>query len=128
MVEVIARNTGAAVGVQGAEAARQLGLTTQVPSKTIFLTTGPSRNVMVGEVHIQLKHVAPRKLTLAGTPAGIALTALWYMGKSQVNPEVIAVIANKLTSQEFENLRSAKSVMPAWMTDAFYRYEQKQCG
>jgi len=77
----------------------------------------------MGGTVIKLKHVAPRKLALAGRPAGTALVALWYLGKGQVNRKVIATIADKLPKEEFEVLRGAQSAMPAWMTDAFYRYE-----
>lgn len=124
VAKAIAGATGAVVEVQGAEAARLLGLTTQVPSKPVFHTTGPSRRFCLGEIEVELKHVAARKLALAGRPAGIALSALWYLGKSETTTETVHKLAERLPAEEFEVLRAAMSVMPAWMIDAFHHYER----
>src|SRR5262245_14325576 len=44
----IARSTGSVLAVPGAQAANQLGLSTQVPAGLLYLTDGPSRRVPVG--------------------------------------------------------------------------------
>ncbi len=124
IAETLARSTGAVVQPHGAQAASRLGFTTQVPVKPVFWTSGPSRHLKAGNLTIELRHTAARKLALAGRPAGEALAALWYLGKESVTPEVIAVIRHKLPPKEFEALRHARSRMPAWMSDAFYRYER----
>jgi hypothetical protein len=126
VAQAIARNSGAVVGVHGAEALRRFGLSTQVPAQPVFYTTGPSRRFELGQMEVTLKHVAPRKLALAGRPAGLALSALWYLGKGGVTPEVIETIARKLEPEELRKLREAKAVMPAWMSDAFHRYDERR--
>ncbi len=126
VAEAIGRATGNKVGIHGAEAARQLGLTTQVPTRPVFYTTGPTRRFKLGKTEITLKHVAPRKLYLGNRPAGIALSALWYIGKGKVTQSVIENIEKNLSTEEFEELTCARSVMPAWMADAFYYFEQGQ--
>ena len=68
------------IQVQGAEAARLLGLTTQMPLQAVFYTSGPNRKLKLGNLLLTLKHVAQRKLALAGKPSGLALSALWYLG------------------------------------------------
>jgi hypothetical protein len=113
------------VQVHGAEAARQFGFTTQVPTTPLFYTSGSNRRFRVGNLRVKLKHVSARKLTFAGTPAGNALSALWYVGKENISDGLIEKIKEKLTASEFEKLKAAKSIMPAWMADAFYRYEQQ---
>ena len=57
-----------------------------------------------------------RRLQFAGETTGIALSALWYLGKDNVNPETVAAIKSALTPVEFEKLRSAHT--PAWMARA----------
>ncbi len=123
VAEAIAKETGAVIQVQGAEAARRMGFSTQVPTHPIFHTSGPSRRLYLGQMEITLKHTSPRKLALTGRPAGIALTALWYLGKNSVTVETIERIHTQLASEEFEALRSAAPSMPAWMHDAFIKYE-----
>lgn len=70
VVESMARYADTKWEVQGAEAARRLGLSTQVPMKAIFWTTGPSRSLVIGRLPVELKHVSARKLVLAGRPRG----------------------------------------------------------
>ncbi len=124
VAETIAKTTGSIVQVHGAEAALRLELTTQVPTQPVFSTSGPSKRIRVGKMEIRLQHVCQRKLALAGRPAGLALAAMWYLGKTEVTPSLIEKIRHKLAPSEFEALRSATSAMPAWMSDAFFQNER----
>ena len=122
VAETIARSTGAIIQVHGAEAARRLGLTTQVPTQSVFTTSGPSKRIRVGNMEIRLQHVCQRKLAMAGRPAGLALAAMWYLGRTEVTPSLIEKIRRKLSDNEFDVLKSATSMMPSWMSDAFLRH------
>jgi hypothetical protein len=124
VVEAVAKAKGATVQIHGAEAARRFELTTQAPTQPVFYTTGPNKRFRMGKMEVVLKHASSRKLALAGRPAGIALSALWYLGRNEVTPETIAKVRRKLPPAEFEALTAAKVSMPGWMAEAFYRYEQ----
>lgn len=126
VVQAMAHEHGEVVQVHGAEAARRLALSTQVPTTPVFLTSGPSRHFRIGKLEVVLKNVSARKLALAGRPAGVALTALWYLGKEQMTPEVVKTIEAGLAPEEFTALCAAKSQMPAWMADTIRRYEMAQ--
>ena len=82
------------------------------------------KRIRVGKMEIRLQHVCQRKLALAGRPAGLALAAMWYLGKKEVTPALVEKIRRKLGSSEFEVLKSATSSMPAWMSDAIFRNER----
>ena len=124
VAETLAKTTGATLQMHGAEAARRLQLTTQVPTQPVFSTSGPSRRIRVGSMEIRLQHVSQRKLALAGRPAGMALAAMWYLGQKVVTPALIEKIRCQLPSVEFEALTAATHTMPAWMSDAVYRHQQ----
>lgn len=125
VAEAIAEEFGGVVQIQGAEAARRLGFSTQVPTRPIFYTSGPNRRFHLGQMEVVLKHVSPRKLALAGRMAGVALTALWYLGKSMVTPQTIEHLRARLAPEEFEALRAASKAMPGWMHDAFLVHEER---
>ena len=122
IAEAVARTTGAKVSMNGAEAARGFGLSTQMSTQSLFLTTGPTREIVVGKSKIRMQHASARKLTLAGSPAGMALSALYYLGKGEVTTAVVAKIKGKLSPNEFEVLRCSTKLMPSWMSDVFYQY------
>ncbi|WP_406625153.1 DUF6088 family protein [Acidovorax sp. SDU_ACID1] len=124
VAKTVAQTEGATIEIHGAEAARRFGLTTQVPAQAVFYTTGSSRAIRLGKMVVRLQHVAPRKLVLAGRPAGQALSALWYLGRHQVTPDMFRRIAEKLPSGEFQALCEAKRSMPAWMVAVLNRYER----
>lgn len=88
-------------------------------------TTGRSKRFHVGNLEVTLKHVSPRKLALGERPAGEALTALWYLGKRQVTPQVIGQIKSRMAPEEYEVLKGASASMPAWMAESIRNYEKQ---
>jgi hypothetical protein len=116
---------GAPIEVHGAEAARRFGLSTQVPVQPVYCTTGPSRRFLLGNLPITLQHVSARKILSPGTNVGLAFSALWYLGKEQVNTSVFEQIRSKLTTQEYKKLKQFASAMPAWMANALGEYERQ---
>ena len=115
VVEAIARSNGETVQVHGAEAVRRFS--TQVPTAPVFHTSASSRTIRIGSATVSLVHTSNRRrLQFAGEATGVALSALWYLGKNNVTPEAVATIAAALGPAQFEKLRSAD--MPAWMANA----------
>lgn len=125
VAQAIANARGETIQVHGAEAARLLGLTTQMPLQALFYTSGPNRELKLGNLRLTLKHVARRKLALSGRPAGLALSALWYLGKEQVDTTTIKSIREKLAPEAFEEFKAETLSMPGWMADTLHRYEQE---
>ena len=120
VVEAIVRRTGETAQVHGAEATRRLRLSTQVPTAPVFHTSASSRTIRIGNITVTMIHTSNRRLLqFAGETTGLALSALWYLGKNHVTAETVAMIESALSPVEFEKLRSAD--MPAWMTRSFDR-------
>ena len=118
VVEAIARSNGETVQIHGAEAARRFGLSTQVPTAPVFHTSASSRTIRIGSTTVRMVHTSNRRrLQFAGEAAGAAISALWYLGKSNVTPDTVATIEAALGPAAFEKLRAAD--MPAWMAKAF---------
>jgi len=81
VVAGIARLTGESIGSTGAAAANRLGLTTQVPVRMVYVTSGPSRRLTLGATEIELKHVPEWQVALTDRPAGDAIRALAWAGQ-----------------------------------------------
>lgn len=118
VVRAIAKDSGETVQVHGAEAARRFGLTMQAPTTPVYHTSASSRAIRIGNTSVRLIHTANRRrLQFAGTPAGLALAALWYLGRHHVTLQTVDKMRTALPPEEFEKLRSAD--MPAWMRTVF---------
>ncbi|MFY1026498.1 hypothetical protein CFY87_00410 [Actinobacillus seminis] len=114
VIEVISQQNSETIQVHGAEAARQFNLSTQMPTKTIFYTNGATRKIKVGNKEVQMIHTSnQRKLQYAGTKIGLAISALWYLGRNLVTPSVISTLKSYLSTEEFTTLRNAN--LTNWM-------------
>ena len=56
VVRIIARDNCETVQVHGAETARRLGLSTQVPMEPVFHTNASSRSIRVGNTEVRMIH------------------------------------------------------------------------
>jgi len=99
-------------------------LSTQVSVHSVFYTSGRSKTFEVNGIQVQLQHISPRKLVKPGTKVGMAISALWYLGKEGVGTEILAALRSKLTEREFEELKASAPHMPVWMSNALLRYEK----
>ena len=64
-VEALANQRGEVIVSSGAVAANAFGLTTQVPIRSIYLTSGRSRTMNVGMQVVELRHAPRWQLVLA---------------------------------------------------------------
>ena len=117
VVEAIESTSGETVVASGAAEANALGLTTQVPTREVFLTSGPSRRLKLGNREVELKHGNRWQMLLGKRPAGKAIRALIWLGPEQA-PMVLEVLRSKLPSQEWEAMRQARAGLPSWMAKA----------
>ena len=100
----------------GGAAANVLGLTKQVPVRTVYLTSGPSRLLQLGELKIVLRHAPRWKLVAPDRSAGDALRALAWMGTEEVE-ESLGVIEQKLSAEDLKELTALRGPMPAWLAE-----------
>ncbi len=114
VARALARETGSQVQITGAQAANALGLTTQVPAKTIYLTDGPSRRVVLGKRVVDLRHASPKHLIAPGSPAGTVVQALRHVGPDRA-ADVADVAARRLSKKDKRTLASSVLQAPAWM-------------
>ena len=112
---VIAKARGETIQVHGSEAVRLFRLSTQMQVRPTYYTSGTTRDIRVGDAVVHLRHVSPDKLQWAGTQVGLALCALFYIGKSKLTVVTAEAILARLSTAEISRLLSSR--MPAWMRE-----------
>lgn len=95
VAQALARETGSHVQISGIRAANALGLTTQVPARSTYLTDGPSR-VVLGKRIVDLRHASPKHLIAPGSAAGTVVQALRHVGPVRA-ADVVQVAARRLS-------------------------------
>jgi hypothetical protein len=114
VAQALARETGSQVQIAGARAANALGLSTQVPAKSTYLTDGPSRRVVLGKRVVDLRHASPKHLIAPGSPVGTVVQALRHVGPMRA-ADVAQVAARRLSANDKKTLASTAVQAPAWM-------------
>ena len=117
VVKAIEAINGEVVVASGAAEANAFGLTTQVPTREVYLTSGPSRRLQLGRREIELKHGTRWQMFMGKRPAGKAIRALLWLGPEQASL-ALQTLRVKLEVQEWEAIRSARSSLPSWMARA----------
>ena len=114
IVEGLAAQRGERVARHGAMAANTLGVTTQVPVREVFLTSGRSCRLQFGRQTADLRHAPPWQLLLPGRPAGDVIRAMAWLGPQRAG-EAIAAARTRLQPSELSDVVSARPHLPAWM-------------
>ena len=123
----IAKRDKAAVIATGDTAANQLGLSTQVPMNSTFLTTGSSRKLTLGKRTVTLKHGAPKNFAFKGKLIQDIVQALRSIGEQNLTPENERQIAKLLAeSPEKETIEHDLRLAPVWMRNIINRNKPKE--
>ena len=98
----------------GGAAANVLGLTLQVPIRSVYLTSGPSRTLRLFAQVIELRHAPRWQLVAPGRPAGLAVRALSWLGRHELE-DGLEVIRCRLSEDDMAELAAARAVLPSWL-------------
>jgi len=113
VLEAVQKETGEIIAPNGAATANQFGLTTQVPLRTVYLTSGRTRNLKLGAQTVELQHAPRWQLTLAEKPAGAVIRMLAWSGRKR-SRALTAELKSKLSSETVEELSRVRSRVPTW--------------
>ena len=116
IVQAIATRDNAEVLPSGMTALNVLGLSTQVPMKYSYLTTGSERIIKLENQEIRLKRGVPKNFCYETKLIALLVQALKTLKQQNVGEEELQVIRN-LISREPDRSALAKDVdmMPVWM-------------
>ena len=116
VVENIAHVTGEAIAPHGAAVANKLGLTTQVPVRSVYITSGRSRQLKLGSQVVELRHAPHWQFALGNQPSGEVLRALAWLGPEKAGAALRA-LKRKLSASELRAIASARSMLPSWLAE-----------
>lgn len=115
IAKAIARRDKARIIPTGVQALNKLGLSTQVPTKVVYLTDGASRTVKVGKRTITFKKTSPKNLLVKGEISGLVVQALKTIGQDKADEKTIEKIQAILKNEKKENIINDAKLSPAWI-------------
>ncbi|MBO6560270.1 MAG: hypothetical protein JJ959_07015 [Nisaea sp.] len=117
VVESLSGTAGEAIVSHGAAAANALGLTTQVPIRSIFLTASRGKHLKLGSQILEIRHAPFWQMTMPRRPAGEAIRAISWLGEKHAR-EALSKLKNTLPETEWQALSASRSILPSWMAKA----------
>ena len=116
IAEAIARRDHAQVLMSGLAAENYFGLSTQVPMKVVFLTSGSARKLTVGNTEIEFKRGVPRNFAFKDKIMATLCLALKSIGNGHVTEAQRAVLKRFLSEYMKEHVVNEDiKLMPQWI-------------
>ena len=116
IAEAIARRDHAQVLMSGLAAENYFGLSTQVPMKVVFLTSGSARKLTVGNTEIEFKRGVPRNFAFKDRTMATLCLALKSIGNGHVTEAQRAVLKRFLSEYMKEHVVNEDiKLMPQWI-------------
>lgn len=118
IVKSIAERDNVSILPTGSTALNKLGFSTQVPMNAVFLTTGSTRTIKIGNRKVLLKHSAPRNFAYKGTLMPLVVESLKELGEKNVDKKVfkkLEKIVSNLSDNEIITFTEDLQYAPQWI-------------
>jgi Family of unknown function (DUF6088) len=113
----IAKRDKARIISTGVHAQNRLGLSTQVPTKAVYLTDGSPRLIKVGKRTILFKKTSPKNLSTKGQISTLVIQALKDIGNGRVTEDEEKKVINILKKEDINNLKYDIKLAPVWIAE-----------
>jgi ABC-type lipopolysaccharide export system ATPase subunit len=113
----IAKKEKVRIKPTGAKALHELGLTTQVPTKQVYLTDGERRQIRIGKIIIQFKPTTPKKMSLSGPLSSLVILGLDDIGTDAIGEDMQKKIKQVLLKEDQALLNKDLAIAPAHIYD-----------
>ena len=128
LADALSTQSGDKLAPSGAAAANSLGLSTQVPAKASYATSGPSRIKRAAGRSLTLRHSRAPVLDDAADRVNAVVQALAYLGKDQVDADVIQRFALRIDDKDMRTLLKGRPLMSGWMGDVVLKIDAARHG
>lgn len=115
VAEAIARKNNWSIIPSGNVALNLLGISTQVPAKWEYLSSGDSKDYQIGNASISFTHRADKELNRMSTKTALVIQAIKALGEENISEYVTAKFASKLSDAEKAQLLTEAKPTTAWI-------------
>jgi len=105
VVRMLALKEHIRVRPAGAYALHRLGLTSQVPTKRVYITDGNSRKFRLGNMQVRFKSTTPKKLATKGKISSLIIQAIEEIGIDHISPDLEAKLMQFLIKEDSRTLK-----------------------
>jgi predicted transcriptional regulator of viral defense system len=117
LAEALAKKEHVKIKPSGQYALNKVGLSTQVPMRLVFLTTGNSKRIQIGKSAIIFKSTTAKKLSMKGDITSLLFLGLEELDLQKLSPTQMVRIRELLQQESPENLKYNLRLAPTKVSD-----------
>jgi hypothetical protein len=107
------------IATHGSKAAQVLKLASKPSREYVYAVSGHSSSFRFGKAVIRLIGTCARKMHLGDEPVGLAIRALWHLGKRACNTHLASSAVQSFRRSDRRQLKQSIRLMPGWMQLCF---------
>ena len=115
VARALARNYDWTILPSPVHAQNGLGISTQVPARVEYTSTGPSRTYMVGNIPIHFRHSRSKYMSKMSYSSAVVTNAFQGLKDMEIEDDMLSVVASRLTDEEKGILKTELCYAPVWM-------------
>lgn len=117
LAEALAKKEHVKIKPSGQYALNKVGLSTQVPMRLVFLTSGNSKRIQIGKSAIIFKSTTAKKLSMKGDITSLLFLGLEELDLQKLSPTQMFRIRELLQHESPENLKYNLRLAPSKVSD-----------
>lgn len=121
LARTVAERDKVVIRPTGAYALNRLGLSTQVPTRVVFLTSGNPKNIKVGNSTLVFQKTTPKQLAVEQENIFLVIQALIALEDQAEEQKVIRQLTNVLMQEDLADIRKAAKLSPQRVARILYR-------
>jgi hypothetical protein len=105
VAEMLAKKESVRIRPAGADALNRLGLSTQVPTRLVYITDGSPRRLKIGKMEVKFKATSHKKLATVGEISALVIQALGELDVKYIGSDTKAKIKSLLLKEDPKKLK-----------------------
>lgn len=126
VAEALVRENGWSIAPSGNAALNILGLDTQIPMRTVYVSSGPNRRYEWGRTSIEFQHRSSKEIGPFSEITALIIQALKAIGHENIQDWHIRRMQSLLTEKDRETIREESRFAFTWMQPYLRRLGQKE--
>ena len=117
VASALARKSGWRIQPSENTALNLLGLSTQVPAQSIYLSDGPSKTYQIGKQELIFKKRSLKESVFKHKESELVVQALKALGKERIDEAILLKLAKQWPPKQWQKILRDTKTAPAWISD-----------
>lgn len=100
---------------EGNTALNALGLSTQIPAKYCYFSSGPNRHYIIDGQTLEFRKKSSRETAMRHPESMLVVHALKALGENYVTPELIAKLKARYNTAQWKKIKSDTTTATGWV-------------